>query len=97
MTGASTTASKVAEIRNAFDHSYAIPPASQVGEQIENLLAVRVAGDPYALRVGEISSLTNSRKTVALPSPVSELLGVAGIRGGFVPVYSLAALLGRRA
>ena len=53
-----------------------------------------MAGDHYAIKVSEISGLVNDRKTVALPSPVPELLGVAGIRGGLVPVYSLAALLG---
>jgi chemotaxis signal transduction protein len=63
-------------------------------ERIENLLAIGVAGDHYAIRVGEISGLVNKRKIVAIPSPVPELLGLAGLRGGFVPVYSLAALLG---
>lgn len=94
MTSASIATNKVSELRNAFDNSYAILPASQASEQIDNLLAVRVAGDPYAVRVSEISGLANNRKIVALPSPISELLGIAGIRGGFVPVYSLAALLG---
>ncbi len=94
MTATSTTAIKVLELRNAFDQTYANPPSSRVAEQIENLLAIRVAGDPYAIRVSEISGLANNRKSVALPSRIPELLGVAGIRGGFVPVYSLAALLG---
>jgi chemotaxis signal transduction protein len=61
---------------------------------MENLIAIRVSGDAYAIRVSEISGLANDRKIVALPSAVPELLGVAGIRGGLVPVYSLAALLG---
>jgi chemotaxis signal transduction protein len=94
MIDTSLTTTKVLELRNAFDQTYAIPPSSQVIQQIENLLAIRVAGDPYAIRVREISGLANNRKTVALPSPIPELLGVAGIRGGFVPVYSLSALLG---
>jgi chemotaxis signal transduction protein len=87
-------ANKIAELRSAFDRTYSIAPSSQGVEQIENLLAIRVAGDPYAMWVREISGLANNRKTVALPSSVPELLGVASMRGGFVPVYSLAALLG---
>jgi chemotaxis signal transduction protein len=57
-------------------------------------LAVRVARDAYAIRVSEISGISTDRKVVALPSPIPELLGVAGLRGAIVPVYSLAALLG---
>jgi chemotaxis signal transduction protein len=90
----SPTAGKIAELRDAFDQTYSIPAVSQVAEQMENLLSMRVAGDPYAIKVSEISGLVNNRKTVALPSRIPELLGVAGIRGGLVPVYSLAALLG---
>jgi purine-binding chemotaxis protein CheW len=63
-------------------------------EQVEGLLSIRVAGDPYAIRVSEISGLANDRRVVAFPSSIRELLGVAGMRGGLVSVYSLAALLG---
>ena len=94
MTGTSLTVSKAWELRQAFDQTYAIPPLSQVIGQIEDLLAIRVAGEPYAIRVREISGLANNRRTVALPSHVPELLGIAGIRGGFLPVYSLPVLLG---
>jgi purine-binding chemotaxis protein CheW len=97
MSGATTTESRIAELRNAFDQTYAVPPSSQVVEQMENLLAIRVSGDPYAIRLGEISGLANGRKIVAFPSPIDELLGVAGIRGEVVPVYSLCALLGYKA
>ena len=41
-----------------------------------------------------MSGLATDRKVVAVPSPIRELLGVAGIRGALYPVYSLAALLG---
>src|SRR5258708_16163647 len=49
------------------------------------------------MRVSEISGLATDRKIVAFPSPIPELLGVAGIRGALVPVYSLAMLLGYNA
>ncbi len=94
MSDLSPIANAVADLRNTFDRSYSLPPSSPGSEQIENLLAIRLAGNPYAIRVTEITGLANDRKTVALPSPIPELLGVAGIRGGLVPIYSLAALLG---
>jgi chemotaxis signal transduction protein len=87
-------ANKAAELRDAFDRARAIPFSSQTFERIEDLLAIRVSGDAFAIRLGEISSLATDKKIVAFPSPIPELLGVAGIRGRLVPVYSLAALLG---
>jgi chemotaxis signal transduction protein len=94
MSDLSPITKSVADLRNAFDRPYSLPPASYEGERLENLLAMRLAGKPYALRVTEIGGLANNRKTVSIPSPIPELLGVAGVRGGLVPVYSLAALLG---
>jgi chemotaxis signal transduction protein len=85
---------KASQLRNEFDRARAIPVSSETVEQIENLLAIRVSGDAFAIRLSEISGLATDRKIVALPSPIPELLGVAGIRGRLVPVYSLSALLG---
>lgn len=47
--------------------------------------------------MSEISGLVTNKKIVAFPTPIPELLGVAGIRGALVPVYSLAMLLGYNA
>lgn len=85
---------KVAELRKAFDGTFALPPPARMDAEFESLLAIRVAGDPYALVLREISGLVNGRTAVPFPSPIQELLGVAGIRGRLVPVYSLASLLG---
>ena len=94
MTEPSAIASKATELRNAFDRARAVPLSTGAVEQVEGLLSIRVSGNPYAIRVSEISGLANDRKVVAFPSSIPELLGVAGIRGGLVSVYSLAALLG---
>jgi len=79
--------------QRAFDEAFATAPIP-TPEKFEDLLAIRVAGDPYALRVREIAGLVASRKIVPLPSRRPELLGIAGNRGSLVAVYSLAALLG---
>lgn len=83
-----------AELRSAFDRARAVPQVSQAVEQTEKLLAVRVSGDPYVIRISEISGIAHARKIVALPSAIPEQLGLAGVHGSLVPVYSLAALLG---
>ena len=94
MSDSLTMTSTAAELRNEFDRAYAISLSSDQSEQTENLLAIRLGGDLYAIRVNEIIGLAKDRKTIPLPGPIPELLGVAGIRGGLVSVYSLAALLG---
>jgi chemotaxis signal transduction protein len=93
MTEPASGTSTAAAMRRAFDRAFAAPPPP-AAEELESLLAIRVLGDPYAIRIREISGVAINRKIVALPGPVPELLGVAGFRGGLLPVYSLAALLG---
>jgi chemotaxis signal transduction protein len=79
--------------RQSFDAAFGAAPIA-TAETFDDLLAVRVAGEPYALRLGEVTGLVASRKIVPLPSKRPELLGVAGNRGRLVAVYSLAVLLG---
>ncbi len=79
--------------RRAFDDAFSRAPATSV-EASEDSLAIRVADESYVIRVHEISGIVASRKVVPLPSRRPELVGVAGIRGSLVTVYSLAALLG---
>src|SRR5258708_35401527 len=94
MSNISTLDNVAAGLRDTFDRSYTLRPASAGIEQTENLLVIRMAGDPYALRVGEISGLTNTNQIVPLPGRIPELLGIAGIPGGLISVYSLPTLLG---
>jgi chemotaxis signal transduction protein len=94
MADSAPVARKLAELRGGFDRTFAVARSSLVVDRTEDLLFVRVARDPYAIKVRQISGIVPDRKTIAIPSRVSELLGVTAIRGGFVSVYSLAALLG---
>lgn len=94
MSALSPVSDKVAEMRRAFDEARAIPFSEGVEEQVDSFLAIRISGDAYAIKVSEIAGLSTGRKIVPVPSPISELLGLAGIRGTLVPVYSLNAVLG---
>ena len=81
------------ELRRAFDQTFAeVPPP--VTQDVTNLLGIRVGGDPFAIRLGEVAGLFADRKIVPLPSPVPELLGVAGFRSGLIPIYSLRGFMG---
>jgi len=88
--------SRLTELRTAFDRSFAEPLRSHDVAMVE-LLAVRAGGRPYALRLSQTSGMYPDRPVTALPGPLPALLGVAGFRGGILPVYDLAALLGHPA
>lgn len=85
-----------ADLRREFDRVFA-QPLSGTPETMVDLLILRINGDRYALRLAEIDGLHADRAITAIPSPVVGLLGVTGIRGRLVPVYSLPALLGHDA
>jgi purine-binding chemotaxis protein CheW len=92
MTGQTGSAAFALQLRAEFDNGFAMPPraASAPGRQ---LLAIG-AGGAYAIDLAEITGLQVDRRIVPAPGPVPEWLGLAGIRGELVPVYSLAMLLG---
>jgi purine-binding chemotaxis protein CheW len=79
-------------LRRLFDAGFAAPAASEA-ESLEDLLAIRVGSDPYALRLSEIAGLHVGVKIVPVPSPAAQLLGIVGIRGMMAPIYDLAGLL----
>jgi chemotaxis signal transduction protein len=93
LSGLGAVAERTAELRADFDRSFA-QPARRHDVEHDELLAIRSAGRPYALRLSQTSGLYPDRPVTALPGPLSALLGVAGFGGAIVPVYDLAALLG---
>ena len=84
---------KAAQLRQAFDRTFALPPAL-VSPEVEDLLTIRVAGDPYAIRLLDIAEIFTGRIVVSVPAVTPDLLGLAGIHGGIVPVFSLSSILG---
>ena len=90
------SADRAAALRAAFDRGFAEPrPVDPAAS--EDLLAVRIGQEPYALRLEDIASLFAGKKITPLPGSTSALRGIAGFRGAIVPVYDLPVLLGHRA
>lgn len=81
------------ELRGAFDSAYARAPRGNL-EQLDDLLAIRLGDDPYAIRLAHLAGLFADKAVTAMPSTDSGFLGIAGFRGALVPVYDLRVLLG---
>jgi chemotaxis signal transduction protein len=87
---------RAAELREAFDRSFADPPVLDA-TQFEPLLDVRCGDAAYALRVRDIGGLVADVRVTPVSTPIRELMGIVGIRGAILPVYDLGALLGHAA
>jgi chemotaxis signal transduction protein len=85
---------RAGRLRADFDSMFAAPPPEPTPPQVD-LLAIRCAEHGFALRLAQVVSVHTERKVVPVPTPVPELLGLAGVRGLVVPVYDLGALLGQ--
>jgi purine-binding chemotaxis protein CheW len=89
----SLSGGRAAALREAFDRGFAEAPRTGLAEQVD-LLALGLAGHPFAIRLAETAGLFSDRKVTPTPTSIREFRGIAGIRGALVPVYDLAAVMG---
>jgi chemotaxis signal transduction protein len=89
----SALSSRASVLKKAFDDSFA-QPVGLNQEHFENVLAIRIAGLPHAVRLAEVAGLHVNRRITRLPSSFAGFLGVTSLRGSFLPVYDLRILLG---
>jgi chemotaxis signal transduction protein len=87
------TVAAVEELARAFDTDFARPIEVRAAA-VEDLLAIGIAGDLYALARRELAGLFSDKAVTALPGAAPGLLGISGFRGALVPVYDLQVLLG---
>lgn len=85
--------SRADELAREFDADFARAVTVRAPDG-EDLLAIRIAGDPYALVRGELAGLFADKPVTPLPGAAPGLLGISGFRGAIMPVYALRALLG---
>ena len=89
----SVLAGHAEDLRRAFDRSFAEPVAGDVRQSVD-FISLRLGGDLHAARMSQIDGLFAAVKVTPCPSPLAELVGIAGFRGALTPVYDLAQLLG---
>jgi chemotaxis signal transduction protein len=89
----SGVAGRAEELRLAFDRAFAEPLRPDATFK-EDLLAVRIEAQAFAIRLSEISGLFADKKVTPVPGGHAALRGIAGFRGAIVPVYDLQILLG---
>jgi purine-binding chemotaxis protein CheW len=80
-------------LREAFDRTFSEPELAETASSAD-VLAIRVGGDPYVIRLSEVDELRADQRLARLPSSVRALSGLVSSRGGLVPVYDLATLMG---
>lgn len=86
-------AERVGELRRDFDRAFAEPPALEQSAG-KDLLAIRLGGQDFALRLSEISGLFADKSITCVPGAADFLLGIAGFRGALAPVYDLSRIFG---
>jgi chemotaxis signal transduction protein len=80
-------------LRREFDGTFALPVRRGGGDD-DDLLAVRVGDTAYAVRLADVTGLAADRPVTPVPTTAPEFLGLVGLRGAVLPVWSLSALLG---
>jgi purine-binding chemotaxis protein CheW len=86
---------RLAELRHAFDASFARPPPDEPAE-LTDLLAIEAGGRAYVVGLAALAGLVADRPVTRMPGAPPDFLGVVGLRGQLVPVYDLAVLVGGR-
>lgn len=85
---------RLAEVRRAFDATFAAPARSFEKER-RSVLAIRAGEGRFAIRVEDLSGVEACRKIVKVPGSLPGLLGLTGLRGRLLAVYDLGAMLGQ--
>ena len=93
MSRAPKLARQAATLKKAFDGAFAGPVRPPPSGGLD-LLAVRLAGESWAIPLSTIAGLHSGKKITPLPGLTPGLLGLTGFRGVLVPVYDLAARIG---
>lgn len=87
---------KARELRLAFDATFAAPHPPPPPPAVAVLL-VRAGGELFAVKRAEMTGFVRGEAVVPTPARSPAFLGLAELRGGLYPVWSLAALLDRTA
>lgn len=84
---------RAAELRHSFDLAFTQAAISR-DTALQSYLAIRVGGDPFAIRLSDLSHLVADKACTPVPVSAPGLLGITALRSSIVVVYDLRVLLG---
>lgn len=84
---------EIEKLKSSFDRSFQEAPVKR-DHELAHLLIVRIGAARFALKVSDLAGLARAQTVVPIPAAAPGLLGVAGLKGRMVAVYSLAVLIG---
>lgn len=87
------SALKLEKLKRSFDQGFQEAGVER-DQTLVHLLTIRIATEKFALPVAELAGLARASIVVRLPAAIPGLLGLAGVKGRMVAVYSLAKLVG---
>jgi len=93
MTERTRAESRVAEMREAFDRTFALPPPDLAVDWVD-LLAVSIAGRPYAFWMTDLRAIHPTLAVTPMATSTFEFRGLAQLDAQLVPVYDLRLLFG---
>ncbi len=88
-----TEESTLDRLRRDFDATFAEPALAQDRVKQDPLLVIRAGGQKFALRQRDVAGILPERRVIPVLG-ADALLGVSGVRGEIVSVFSLTELLG---
>jgi chemotaxis signal transduction protein len=88
-----TDALNFEDMKKSFDRTFQEPLVERAQELV-HLLIVRIGTPRFALRVADLAGLARAQTVAPIPGANSELLGLVGLKGRMVAIYSLAAMIG---
>jgi chemotaxis signal transduction protein len=84
------------ELKSSFDRTFQQARVER-NHELVHLLVVRIGTARFALKVCDLAGLARAQTVVPVPAADPGLLGLAGLKGRLVAVYSLAAQIGSAA
>jgi chemotaxis signal transduction protein len=84
---------KFKDLKRSFDLTFQQPLVER-GQELVHLLIGRIGTARFALKVADLAGLARAQTEVPIPGADAGLLGIAGLKGRMVAVYSLAAMIG---
>lgn len=80
------------KIRDEFDSSFSMPVTIEESERV-NYLLIKLQDDTFAVKTRDLKRIISAKPIITLPKQAPSMLGISGIEGQGIPIFSLEHLM----